>query len=108
MARTKEEKLAIAEKKTYYTYTYDYVRHNPQTGTYHASSTVIASSDKEAEKLARKNCDNVLYGSNVFDHIEKRSDALVRDVDYILKAISRRDRYGYPTGVYDIIAQEIY
>lgn len=107
MARTREEKLAIAEKKTYYKYTYDYARYNPQLGTYHATSTVIASSDKEAEKLARKNCDKALYGSNFFDHIEQRSAALIRDVDYRLEAISRRDRYGYPTGVYDIIAQEI-
>lgn len=107
MARTKEEKLAIAEKKTYYKYIYDYTRHNPQLGTYHATSTVIASSDKEAEKLARKRCNSVIYGSNAFDHIESRSGALVRDVDYRLEAISRHDRYGYPTGVYDIIAQEI-
>lgn len=87
---TDSEKLEKASKKKYFTFSYTYTRHNPQLGEYECKSEVIASSEKEAEKLARKACEGTLYGYNQFNEITGASPALKLNEDYRLELT--RDR----------------
>lgn len=105
--KTFEEKLETAKKQKYYEYTYQYTRYNPQLGSYKATSTVIAHTDKEAEKLAKKACEGAIYGSNSFDFIIKKSEALTLDVDYTLTRGFKKDCYGYVRDYY-VKAEKIY
>ena len=86
---TEASKLATAAKKKYYEFEYQYTRYNPQLGSYTATSTVIASTEKEAEKFAKMSCDKAVYGHNSFDCIISHGPLLTRDVDYELTILRR-------------------
>ena len=105
---TVEEKLQKASKKKYYEFTYQYTRYNPQLGEYKAMSTVIASTEKEAIKLATKACDGAIYGYNSFDFIISKSEPLVLDKDYSLHIESKKNRYGWSVGNPFVVAKKIY
>ena len=105
---TAEEKLQKASKKKYYEFTYQYTRNNPQLGRYKSTSTVIASTEKEAIKLATKACDGAIYGYNSFDFIISKSDPLVLDKDYSLHIESKKNRYGWSVGNPFVVAKKIY
>lgn len=107
--RTDSEKLEIAQKKKYYEFTYQYTRSNPQLGNYKTTSTVIAATEKEAEKLAKISCDKAIYGWNSFDCIVKKSEQLKLGEDYELTIqYLKRDQYGYPRGSSSVVARKIY
>ena len=106
--KTFEEKMEAAKKAKYYKFEYSYIRYNPQIGDYESKSSVIAKTEKEAIRLATKKCNRASYGYNTFGGIISKSDVLVLDKDYSLEKKSRTDKYGYSTGVYDIVAEEIY
>lgn len=105
---TEASKLATASKKKYYEFTYQYTRNNPQLGQYKSTSTVIASTEKEAIKLATKACDNAIYGYNSFDFIISKSEPLVLDKDYSLHIEYKKDRHGYSVGSPFVVAKKIY
>ena len=80
---TEASKLATAAKKKYYEFEYQYTRYNPQLGSYTATSTVIASTEKEAEKFAKMSCDKAAYGH-------------------------KKDRYGHSIGSPIVLPKKIY
>ena len=105
---TVEEKLQKASKKKYYEFTYQYTRNNPQLGQYKSTSTVIASTEKEAIKLATKACNGAIYGYNSFDFIISKSEPLILDKDYSLHIEYKKDRHGYSVGSPFVVAKKIY
>ena len=105
---TVEEKLQKASKKKYYEFTYQFTRYNPQLGQYKSTSTVIASTEKEAIKLATKACNGAIYGYNSFDFIISKSEPLILDKDYSLHIEYKKDRHGYSIGSPFVVAKKIY
>lgn len=100
------EQMERANKRKYYEYTYVYSRYNPQLGCSERSSTVIASSDAEAKKLAKRACSDAAYGSNDFERLAGKGPVLTKDVDYRLttKKVSNRDGWGTK----EVVAEKIY
>ena len=105
---TEASKLATAAKKKYYEFEYQYTRYNPQLGSYTATSTVIASTEKEAEKFAKMSCDKAIYGHNSFDCVIGHGPLLTRDVDYELTITYKKDRYGHSIGSPIVLPKKIY
>lgn len=81
-----ENLLPKALKKKYYEYTIGYDRYNPQLGTHHRTTTVIASTDAEAIREGNKFCKGGCYGSNYFTGLEGERKLLTLNVDYTVKA----------------------
>ena len=63
------EKISKATKKKYYEYEYICIRDNPQNGCHEHILTVIAKTDKEAIRLAKKQRSNTIYGYNYFKEL---------------------------------------
>lgn len=64
-----------------YRWVYQYTRHNPQTGVHTRTAEVYETTLKKAEKVARRHCDDTLYGSDYFDRIIQKSEPIVLGVD---------------------------
>ena len=64
-----------------YRWVYQYTRHNPQTGVYTRTAEVYETTIKKAEKVARRHCDETLYGSDYFDRLIQKSEPIVLGVD---------------------------
>lgn len=79
-----DEMLANAKKRRYYQYGYDYERHNPQTGVHEHSGYVIAKTDAEAMKLAKKQCAGGVYGWNKLIGLNGEKKLLKYGEDYTL------------------------
>ena len=79
-----DEMLANAKKRRYYQYGYDYERHNPQTGVHEHSGYVIAKTDAEAMKLAKKPCAGGVYGWNKLIGLNGEKKPLKYGEDYTL------------------------
>lgn len=62
-------------------YIYEYSRYNPQLGTSTREAEVYETTIKKAEKVARRHCDDTLYGSDTFLRITKQSEPIVLGVD---------------------------
>lgn len=101
---TAEEKMAKAMKKKYYEFTYEYIRYNPQFGSYTAKSTVIASTEKEAIKLAETACDGIIYGYNSFNKILSKGPELTYGKDYTLEEKWKKTSTGRCIGRLPMIA----
>lgn len=101
------EKLEKAKSKKYYKWEFFYERHNPQLGVHTHSSTVIAATEAEAIRLAKKYCDGGCYGYNYFDHLGEKK-LLEYGKDYILKIEQEynesTDRYYAPK----VVAEKVY
>jgi hypothetical protein len=82
----REYLIPKALKKKYYEYTIGYDRYNPQLGTHHHTTTVIAATDTEAVRKGKKFCNGGCYGSNYFTGLEGERKLLTLNVDYILRA----------------------
>lgn len=105
---TDSEKLEKASKKKYYPFFYTYIRHNPQLGERECQSEIIASSEKEAEKLAKKACEGSLYGYNQFGEIIGAGPALELDKDYYLELARDRLASGHYSKTTYVKAHKIY
>lgn len=105
---TDEDRLEMASKKKWYKFEYQYTRYNPQLGSYKATSTVIAKTEKEAEKFAKMSCDKAIYGSNSFDCILNKSGTLELGKDFELEISFKKDKYGYRRGNSFVVARELY
>ena len=105
---TTDDRLEMAAKKKWYKFEYQYTRYNPQLGSYTAKSTVIAKTEKEAEKFAKMSCDKAIYGSNSFDCILNKSGPLELGKDFELEIAYKHDRYGDITGNPFVVARELY
>ena len=62
-------------------YIYEYYRYNPQLGTSVRTGEVYETTIKKAEKVARRHCDETLYGYNCFDRLIQKSEPIVLGVD---------------------------
>lgn len=100
------EQMERANKRKYYEYTYVYSRYNPQLGCRECSSTVIASSDAEAKKLAKRACSGAAYGSNAFERLAGRGPVLTKGVDYRLTTKYVSNRNGWD--LQGVVAVKIY
>ena len=100
------EQMERANKRKYYEYTYVYSRYNPQLGYSERSSTVIASTDAEAKKLAKRSCGSTVYGSNDFERLAGKGPVLTKDVDYRLTTKYVNHRNGLSTA--EVVAEKIY
>ena len=100
--------IEMAAKKKWYKFEYQYTRYNPQLGQYTAKSTVIAKTEKEAEKIAKMSCDRAIYGSNSFDCILSKSEPLEFGKDFELEITYKRDKYGFKKGNPSVVARELY
>lgn len=105
---TTDDRIEMAAKKKWYKFEYQYTRYNPQLGSYTAKSTVIAKTEKEAEKFAKMSCDKAIYGSNSFDCILSKSEPLELGKDFELEIAYKHDRYGYQIGNPFVVARELY
>ena len=105
---TTDDRIEMAAKKKWYKFEYQYTRYNPQLGSYTAKSTVIAKTEKEAEKFAKMSCDKAIYGSNSFDCILSKSEPLELGKDFELEIAYKHDRYGNITGNPFVVARELY
>lgn len=105
---TTDDRLEMAAKKMWYKFEYQYTRYNPQLGSYQSKSTVIAKTEKEAEKFAKMRCDKSVYGSNSFDCILSKSGPLELGKDFELEIAYKHNRYGYPVGNPFVVARELY
>lgn len=71
------------QKKKVYEFEYSYLRYNPQLGTSERTSTVMACTAAEAERKAKKSCNNYkLYGSLEFTGLTGTKKLLENNVDY--------------------------
>lgn len=61
---------------------YEYIRYNPQLGRSVRTSEVYAKTQKEAERTAKRHCDDyTAYGSRSFKNLIKVSEPIVLDLD---------------------------
>lgn len=71
------------QKKKVYEFEYSYLRYNPQLGTSERTSTVMACTAAEAERKAKKSCNDYnAYGSLDFVCLTGTKKLLENNVDY--------------------------
>lgn len=105
---TEADRIEMASKKKWYQFEYQYTRYNPQLGEYQSKSTVIAKTEKEAEKLAKMSCDKAIYGSNYFDCILSKSGPLELGKDFALEIAYKYNKRGHRTGNPFVVARKLY
>lgn len=78
-----DELRAKLQKKKVYEFEYSYLRYNPQLGTSERTSTVLACTAAEAERKAKKSCNDYnAYGSLEFTRLTGTKKLLENNVDY--------------------------
>lgn len=95
--------------KKYREYTYTYTRFNPQNGDSIRESKVIAFSKTNAVKMAKRKCQEVCYGVNIFNEITGVGPVLEEGKDF--RVYSHRvlqQMTGYVREVWEDYAERIY